>query len=164
MRGLLFVCFLVIFVLSACSPSTTLAPEPTKSATLFLGTPMPPIATFAPTPTYAPLMEQTISIEYASVSEALTDLKTRKDVAVVVKQGWTMVIEADGYTTWTFTPSDDPAYPTLAKRTLYQDQNGWHIAMRVACEADKEACNQFVQKFQLLNMQMLQHLEPQRAP
>jgi hypothetical protein len=115
-----------------------------------------------PTPTFAPRLDQTISIEYASVVEALADLQTHEEMAMVVREGWIMILEADGYTTWTFTPPEHPAYPTVAKRTIYQDENGWHIAMKVQCEAEQAACDDFVRQFDVINKEMLTHLEPQR--
>lgn len=163
MKVFLFTGLVIVFALSACTPATTSAPEPTNTpGILFFGTSMPPSAPITPSPTYAPLMEQTISIEYSSVAEAFVDLETREDVAVVVREGWTLIIEADGYTTWTFTPPDHAANPTVAKRTLYQDQNGWHIAMKVQCEAEQAACDDFIRQFTVINNEMLKHLEPQR--
>lgn len=162
MKGVLFASSLMLLVLSACSPSAGPVAESTKPVSIAFGTSIPPGSTYAPSPTFAPNMEQTISIEYGSVAEALIDLKTHEDAAVVVRQGWTMIIEADGYTTWTFTPPDHPANPTVAKRILYQDQDGWHIAMRVHCEADQTACDDFVRQFDAINKEMLTHLEPQK--
>jgi hypothetical protein len=165
MKGVLFAGFLSLIMFSACTPASTPAPEPTNTpVVLFFGTPMPPSAPIVPSPTFAPNLDQTISIEYASVAEALVDLKTQADAAVVVREGWMMIIVGDGYTTWTFTPPDHPASPTVAKRTLYQDQDGWHIAMKVQCEAEQKACEDFIYQFSVLNNEMLKHLEPQRTP
>jgi alkanesulfonate monooxygenase SsuD/methylene tetrahydromethanopterin reductase-like flavin-dependent oxidoreductase (luciferase family) len=127
-------------------------------------TPILPTSTLAAPPTSAPITEQPDSFEYPSVAEALADLKTRGDVSIEVSQGWTIVTEADGLTTWSFTPSDHPAYPAVAKRILYEDQDGWHIKMNVRCEAEKAACDQFVRDFEALNEQMLQYIEQQKKP
>src|SRR5512147_3225185 len=99
MKSILFAGFLIVLILSACSPSATQTPEPADTpVTLFFGTSMPPSAPIVPSPTFAPNLDQTISIEYDSVAEAFVDLKTKPDVVVAVREGWTMIIEADGYT------------------------------------------------------------------
>ena len=162
MKGILFAGFLIVFILSACSPSAAPIPEPTNTpVTLFFGTRMAPSVPIKPSPTFAPNLDQTISIEYDSVAEAFVDLRTKADVAVVVREGWTMIIEADGYTSWTFTPPDHPASPTVAKRTVYQDQDGWHVAMKVHCEAEQTACDNFIRQFTVINEEMLKHFKPQ---
>lgn len=110
-------------------------------------------------PTTAMPEVQTSGIGYPSVADALTALKTRKDVQLEVKDGWTIVTEPDGLTTWSFTPAGHAAYPAVARRVLYQDQSGWHIKMDVLCEADKAACDQFVTDFEALNEQMQKAIE-----
>jgi len=146
----LLVGVLMVFVLSACSTPVTSVPAPTNT----------PVSL----PTEAPVSEQPSSLGYSSVEEALADLKTRDNVSIEVSQGWTIVTEADGLTTWSFTPSNHPAHPAVAKRVLYEDQEGWHIKMDVLCEAEKAACDQFVKDFEALNQQMRQAIEQQKSP
>ena len=106
-----------------------------------------------------PLPESTGSFEYSSVAEALTNLKKKEGVKIEVSQGWTIITEADGLTMWSFAPSNNPAYPAVAKRFFYEDQGGWLVKMSVRCEADKAACDQFVRDFETLNEQMRKSLE-----
>ena len=148
-RGL-FVSVLMIFVISACTTPATSVP--------------PPIDTPASPATESPIPEQTSSLGYSSVAEALADLKTKDTVSVEVSQGWTIVTEADGLTTWSFTPSNHPAHPAVAKRVLFEGQDGWQIQMDVLCEAEKASCDQFVKDFEILNEQMRQAIEQQKSP
>ncbi len=108
---------------------------------------------------YDPLPEDTGSFEYSSVAEALADLKTKEGVKINVSQGWTIITEANGLTMWSFAPSDNPAYPAVAKRVFYEDQNGWFVTMNIHCEADKAACDQFVRDFEKLNEDMRKYIE-----
>jgi hypothetical protein len=165
MKKTFLVGVLTVFVLSACSTPATSVPDPIYTqVSLPTETPVPSATTLQPSATSAPLPEQPSSFEYSSVAEALADLKTRDNVSIEVSQGWTIVTEADGLITWSFTPSDHPAHPAVAKRTLYEDQDGWHIKMDVHCEAEKAACDQFVRDFEALNEQMLQYIQQQQSP
>lgn len=148
-RGL-FIGVLITLILSACS-----TPATSVSA---------PIDTPGSLSTETPVSEPASSPGYSSVAEALTALKTRDNVSIEVSQGWTIVTEADGLTTWSFTPSNHPAHPAVAKRALYEDPDGWHIKMDVLCEAEKAACDQFVKEFEALNEQMRQAIEQQQSP
>jgi hypothetical protein len=157
---------LLLFVLSACGAPATSVLMPTDApVSLPTETPIPSTARVeVSSATSTPIPEQPGSFEYSSVAEALADLKTRNDVSIEVSQGWTIVTEADGLTTWSFTPPNHPANPAVAKRVLYKDQDGWHIKMDVLCEAEKAACDQFVKDFEALNEQMRQAIEQQNSP
>ncbi len=163
MKKILLVGVLTVFVLSACSIPATSAPDPIDTPASSQ-TPIPSATTLESSPTSAPIAEQPGSFEYSSVAEALADLKTRDDVSIEVSQGWTIVTEADGITTWSFTPSDHPAHPAVAKRILFEDQDGWQIKMNILCESDKAACDQFARDFEALNEQMRQYIEQQQSP
>jgi hypothetical protein len=154
---MLFIGILMTCVLSACSSSTSSIPVslPTRTAI-----PLP--ATPAPSLTAAVLPEDPSQIEYPSVAEALAGLKTRDDVYIEVLKGWTIVREADGIANWSFVPSDHPAYPAVAKRALYRDEEGWHLKMDVLCEAATAACDDFVKYFETLNAPIYQMIEQQR--
>jgi hypothetical protein len=65
-------------------------------------------------------------------------------------------------TTWAFTPPNHQAYPAVAKRVLYRDQDGWHLKMDVLCEAEAAACAQFVKYFEALNEPIYQFIEQQQ--
>ncbi len=135
---MLFIDVLTVSVLAACSSSTDSVPSPTHTL-------IPLTATAATVPT------QTDGLEYSSVTEALADLKTRDDVSITILQGWTIVTEADGLTNWSFPPPDHPAFPAVAKRVLYRDQDGWHLTLDVLCEAKASDCDEFVRYFESLN-------------
>jgi len=144
---------LMFSVLSACSSCATSMPSATDTpASLATVTPELPATT-------APLSEGPAGLEYASVAEALADLKTRDDVSIEVLKGWTIVREADGLTNWSFPPPDHPAYPAVAKRVLYKDGNGWHLKMDVLCEAELAACDDFVRYFEVINKPIYQYIE-----
>jgi hypothetical protein len=145
MKDIVLVSILMIFILSSCGNATT------ETSAVFTASPV--------TET-----EQPGSFEYSSVAEALADLKARSDVSIEVSQGWTIVTEAEGSTTWSFAPENHPAYPAVAKRRIFQDQNGWQIDMDIRCEAEKAACDQFVREFDALNEQMRQFIEQQNSP
>jgi hypothetical protein len=163
MKKTLFVGVLMVLILPACNTSATAVPDGINTpGSLPTQTPIPLRSTLAVSA--APNTEQPDSFEYPSVAKALASLKTRSDVSIEVSQGWTIVTEADGLTTWSFTPPDHRAYPAVAKRTLYQDQDGWHIKMNIRCEAEKAVCDQFVRDFEALNQQMLQAIEHQKKP
>src|SRR5688500_14009711 len=165
MKKIWFVGVLTVLVLSACSTPATSVPDPIDTQVFVpTETPILPASTLAASPTFAPITEQPNSFEHSSVAEALADLKTRGDASIEVSQGWTIVTEADGLTTWSFTPADHLAHPAVAKRILYQDQDGWHIQMDIRCEAEKAACDQFVREFETLNEQMLQYIQQQQSP
>lgn len=165
MKNILYAGVLFLLILSACGAPATSVLSPTNTpVSLATETPIPSISSVEPSATSAPLPEQPGSFEYSSVAEALADLKTRSNVSIEVSQGWTIVTEADGLTTWSFTPSSHPANPAVAKRTLYQDQDVWYIKMSIRCEAEKTACDQFVRDFEALNEQMIQYIEQQKKP
>src|SRR5688572_1981201 len=112
MKKILLVGILMVFALSACSAPATSVPDPIDTpVSLPTETPIPSAVTLGPSQTSAPIPEQPGSFEYSSVAEALADLKTKDDVSIEVSQGWTIVTEADGLTTWSFTPSNHPAHP-----------------------------------------------------
>ena len=163
---MLWIGVLMIFVLSACSNSARRLyerqslPGPTDARTsLSTDTSSPLTATLEPASTAAPLPEQPGGIEFPSVAEALSDLKTRDDVSIEVLQGWIIVRAADGLTNWSFPPSNHPAYPAVAKRVIYRDQDGWHLKMDVLCEAEPAACDEFVRYFEAINAPMYQYIE-----
>jgi hypothetical protein len=165
MLRMLFIGALLISVLSACGRRATLPPGPDDPpVSLSMDKPIPFTATPEHPSTAVPLSEQPEGVEYSSVAEALADLRTRAGVSIEVMQGWTIVAEADGSTTWSFVPPDHPAFPAVAKRVLYRDQDGWQLKMDVLCEAEAAACDQFVMYFEALNKPIYQMIEQQQEP
>jgi rubrerythrin len=142
MKKILLINFLSIFILAACSASSTSI--------------APVVSDQNP--------EQAESIMYSSVAEALSGLKAREDVSIEESQGWTTITEADGLIIWAFAPANHPAYPALSRRVIFEDQEGWHIQMNILCEAEKTACDQFTNDFEVLNEQMQQFIEQQHSP
>lgn len=153
---MLFIGVLIVSVLSGCGSSAVSIPSPTHAS-------MPLTATTELSSTAAAVPEQPGGLEYSSVAEALADLKTREDVSIAILQGWTIITEADGLTNWSFPPRDHPAYPAVAKRMLYRDQEGWHLKMEVLCEAKLADCDEFVRYFEWLNEPIYQ-LTAQQKP
>jgi len=163
MRRAFFIGVWLVSVLSACSSIAVSTPGPTDVA--LSPAPATPIP-FRPMPehptTPIPLTRLPGGFEYSSVAEALTNLRRREDVSIDVLQGWIIVREADGLTTWSFAPSDHPAHPAVAKRVMYRDQDGWHLKMAVRCEAGTAACDEFVKHFEALNEPVYQLIERQQ--
>lgn len=94
------------------------------------------------------------TIGYASVAEALTALKSRRDVTFTVQDGWTVVTDPSGPAVWSFPPKGHPAYPSAVKRLVENRSGGAYVDMSVQCEASKPACDALVRSFEALNQQM----------
>lgn len=144
---ILFIGSLMISVIAACGNLAAPIPSPTPVPTLHTAT--------------ATGIKEPSDIEYSSVAEALAGLKTRKDVSISILQGWTIATQSDGLTNWSFPPPDHPAYPAVAKRVLYRDQDGWHLTMDILCEAKAADCDEFVRYFELMNEPIHQLSEQQ---
>lgn len=128
----------LVFIIPTCSPQTV---------------------TKAPTPTVVPTEELPSTIGYPSVADALSALRAREDVHIAVEGGWTIITEPGGLTIWSFSPPDQPAYPAVAKRVLYQEAGAWFIKMDVRCEAEKAACDELQHDFEALNENMREAME-----
>ena len=157
---MLMIGVLMVSVLSACGSPAASLPSPSDiPVSLSTDKPIPFTATPELPPTAAPVPEQPGGFAYPSVAEILAALKTRGDVSIAVLQGWIIVREADDLTNWSFPPADHPAYPAVAKRVLYRDQDGWHLKMDILCEAEPAACDEFVRYFETINVPMYQYIE-----
>jgi len=88
---------------------------------------------------------------YASVAAALAGLHARPEVTFEEQDGWTVAVDDDARTVWSFSPPDYPAYPAAVKRTVVSKEGGSYIAMSVQCEASKEACDDLVRTFSEMN-------------
>ena len=165
MMRMLLIGILIGSLLAACSGTAIPIPGPTDGpVSLSTNTSVPFTATPEPPSTSAPLLAQPAGIQYPSVAEALADLKTKGGVSIQVLQGWTIVTEADGLTNWSFAPPDYPAYPAVAKRFFYRDQDGWHLKMDILCEAKTAACEEFERHFEALNEPIYRLTELQQEP
>lgn len=105
--------------------------------------------------------ELSAEIEYSSVEEAFSELSKKEGIELSVSQGWTVITEDNNtsITMWSFAPVEHPAYPALAKRVFYIEQNGgWYVVMGILCEADKESCDKFNQDFVDLNEEMQKYI------
>jgi hypothetical protein len=157
---ILLIGILMLSVLSACNGPAASIPRPTDTpASVSTDNATPFTPTSESSSKARPARERPSGIPYSSVADALADLKTRDGVSIEVIQGWTIVKEADGLTNWSFTPPDHSAYPAVAKRVLYRDQDGWHLKMDILCEAEKVDCEQFVRDFEAINGPMYQYIE-----
>jgi len=139
-----FITLFTILVTTSCAPKA--GSEVTASLTSTIST------------------STTSTIGFPSVAAALNALKARTDVSTSTEGGWTTITEADGLTIWSFAPPTYSAYPAVAKRVLYQDQEAWKIKMDILCEADQTSCDQFERYFETLNEQMLQAIEQEHKP
>lgn len=147
---MLFIGILMASILPSCS-------SPITSMLSATATPVS-----APTDTAEPaLPEQSVGFEHSSVAEELASLEARKDVSIKNLKGWIVATEADGLTTWAFAAPDDPAYPAVAKRVFYRDQDGWHLKMAILCEAEQAACDEFIRHFESLNEPIYQLIDQQ---
>jgi hypothetical protein len=165
MMRMLWIGILIGSLLLACNGAATPVPGPTDGpVSLSTNTSVPFTATAQPPSTSAPLPAQPAGIQYPSVAQALADLKTKGGVSIQVMQGWTIVTEADGLTNWSFPPSDHPAYPAVAKRFFYRDQDGWQLKMDILCEAETSACEDFERHFEALNESIYRLTERQQEP
>jgi len=98
------------------------------------------------------------TIGYESVAKALEALRARHDVSISVQGGWTLVDDTPNKTLWSFSPPSYAAYPAAVKREIREEKGGIFIAMNIACEASKPACDQLVVDFQKLNETVKQNM------
>ena len=113
----------------------------------------------APTPPADPSRPSS-EITYASVEEALADLSGKEGVEINRSEGWTIVMEDHdaSITMWSFAPQQHPAYPSVAKRVFWEDEETWYVEMSILCEASQPACEQFNQDFVHLNDEMRKYI------
>ncbi|MCH8614524.1 hypothetical protein LZ016_00165 [Sphingomonas sp. SM33] len=105
----------------------------------------------------APLPEAEASIEYQSVSDALTALRAKPGVVFTTENGWLIATDEGAYSIWSFAPQAYAAYPAVVKRWVIPKQVGSEIRMDVLCEASKSACDDLVRTFAKMNGLPLPH-------
>jgi hypothetical protein len=94
------------------------------------------------------------TIGYPSVAAALAELRSRSDVQFSEAHGWTIADDRSHFTIWSFAPPNDPAYPSVVKRTAAQEGSRVSMQMNVLCESTQSACDKLVSDFQALNDHM----------
>jgi hypothetical protein len=83
------------------------------------------------------------SIEYATVDEALKALHAKKGVTFRNQNGWLVAEDSVALTTWLFTPSDHPAYPSMVRRRIINKADGAYMDTQIRCLASQETCDKF---------------------
>jgi hypothetical protein len=86
-------------------------------------------------------------VGYKTVAAALAALRLMKDVSFSEVRGWTIVTDEPHLTVWSFSPSADPSYPSVVKRTVTSTGTGSKVSLSVLCEARKAACANLVREF-----------------
>lgn len=99
----------------------------------------------------APLAETEESIEYQTVSEALTALRAKPGVVFTTENGWLIATDERAYSIWSFAPQGYAAFPAVVKRWVIPKQAGSEARMDVLCEASKAACDDLVRTFARMN-------------
>lgn len=111
----------------------------------------------------APLPETTHSeIEYPSPGAAWRALRADPHVQFEDRGGWMIANDPAHATVWTFSPQGDPAFPALVKRHVVERDGQLMMNMSVLCGASKQACDDFVRRFQRLNEDMARALQQKR--
>lgn len=88
---------------------------------------------------------QSTAIGYATVAAARKAVLAKPKVIAEDHGGWTLVIDedGDGFTTWTFPPRAHPAYPSVLRRDVIEQNGAPTIVTHLLCEASRRACDQF---------------------
>ena len=92
-------------------------------------------------------------IGYASVKEALEELKAKPGVVVVTKpDGWIIATEPKVYAQWSFTPEGHYAHPAVVRRLVQQRPDGEvSVETSALCGAEQNACDRLMAEFRALN-------------
>ena len=93
-------------------------------------------------------------VEYPNVDAALAGLHAKPGVVFRNEGGWTVAEDTAAFTVWSFPPEGHPAYPSVVKRQIVQENAGSSIKMSVHCQASKQACDDLVRSFEELNAKM----------
>ena len=104
-------------------------------------------------------LDDPTNINYATVAEALEDLKNKVGVEVRSKRGWTIVsdtLDENYLSLWSFTPENHAAYPAVVKRTVYFKGSSLHLKLSAKCEADKISCDKMVAQFAKMHEKTVQ--------
>ena len=93
------------------------------------------------------------AIPYSSPAAALADLRAKNGVVFSKNEDWLIAKDIDG-ANWSFTPSNHPAHPSVARRTLRQHNGGFYVETQIMCQADKPACDKLHQDYVQLDRRM----------
>jgi hypothetical protein len=85
------------------------------------------------------------------VAATLAALRSKPGVSFRTENGWTIAEDRAAMTIWSFAPSGHPAYPSVVKRWVTQENGEANLNMDVHCEATKAPCDALVREFQKLN-------------
>jgi len=83
------------------------------------------------------------NIGYASVADALADLKSRGLRAAPGSNGDVAFVEPDSTTAWTFAGSDNPAYPSAVRYVYTRGSGVLEAELTILCEASAARCEKF---------------------
>ena len=101
-------------------------------------------------------------IGYATVAEALADLKKRTDLTVAQQRGWTVISDEKNHVVWSFPSRSDPAYPSAVRRSIKNENGAAYVNSDILCESTKAACDNLVRQFNELDAQMREALRGRR--
>jgi predicted aspartyl protease len=90
---------------------------------------------------------------YASVAQALEQLRKRPDVQIDERDGWVKIMEPatdQGIVIWMFTPADHPAHPAVVKTTMFEAGGAMQMRTDLVCEAARAVCDRLLSEFQAL--------------
>lgn len=96
-------------------------------------------------------------IGYATVGEALSQLKQHPDASVSIQSGWIIIeMKHPGKTVsenavWSFTPPQHYAHPSVIKRRILEEEGDLFVDMQALCHAEKHACESLMDAFSQLN-------------
>lgn len=93
------------------------------------------------------------AIGYATVADALSDLKAKPGVRIeVTKPDAWVIAHEPGDVQWSFTPSTHKAYPAVVRRAIKVNaEGGVYIEMSALCQAEKSSCDKLLEDFKELN-------------
>jgi hypothetical protein len=98
-------------------------------------------------------------IGYATVAEALADLRARPGLSVITQGGWTIIEDNANYTLWSFTEAGHPAHPAAIKRYSYEHDGQVLLGMKALCQAPKAPCDELIEQFRELNEKAREHAQ-----
>ena len=95
-------------------------------------------------------------IGYLTVKQAIEGLMDTPGTDMKIHNEWTVITQkVEGQPViWSFPPQGHYAYPSVAKREILKDEEGWYVDTTLLCEAETVACDQFYTDFQALDKKM----------
>jgi hypothetical protein len=95
---------------------------------------------------------------YKTVTEALADLKIKKNASVSENEGWIIIKLVDGNinSTWSFAPASHPAYPAVFRDDVVKIKDSITFNHQTLCQAEKIECDKFVSQSRELNKRFIE--------